>query len=1349
MGTVSDFLGGKPIVKEGEVLSDSLRLIDQDTIARKGKPSLRIAGIAGAETAHLDEATLDYSRTPGTLRGAFDTETSKQAIERYGFDTPVVTGKDVYGRDVGDLVNKEGKALGTTLLQQGMTGLEGDKIYNRSQRDYQIYGALDRAQRETQGNRTEEDVINELRNKGYNQQFSKLMGLDSSGLTLKPTAGSAAEYASGYSPGAKFSAYRGVTGMTGKELASVDIKTNTIKGFQLDDAFARGAIASWGDMNTAFGMISESLGWDDTAEERYKAAEYYSEVANEGPKLRNASLLDPRTGELMIGADEKSIIKKAGAWLDYTSVMLASSTPAMATTMAAAMAAPATYGATLTIPAAMYSGANYSGQSEDKKDMGKAVAIGVLQSALDLVGVKAGPIIGRIANGARVTTVLDDAALAVSKAQGISKEAAADLLGETMNRELGKTMQVMKGIAFKAATYADDAVFEGITEAAQEALSVVAEGGDMDTFETRRRLIEAGAAGFILGGTMQGGIDAGTSLYKAMEGSPAIDPEQLAQARSITERSDTLEQGSSKSVYQVVDALDSYNFEDATISPDTTSGLRDMAKAGKNRVGFGSTWKGQVNNLLDPFRSRGKFMNTLHSMLATNSGRTGANYENQRRINHSSYMKEKAFDAVQFSSNTSFNKRTNVSAYVAENRDALRKVADNAAKQSDFDMVGALRQAGLNPELAPMLDAIVRQESRGRQNLGGKVDLLGKTFNRKKVYQNKSKFIAELQAESGMTLEAAENSWQQVIGNEEVTDTGSVFGAQQTAMDDIAALAAGGASPTGSQLVIPKMDNWLEEDVFNNLQNITGALSSKEAKKSHIGKDGSRIAKAIESARVTGEITDQEAADVAKGLQDYLDQIDGQYNRIENKYALKAMDTVSVLAMLAALPLAAVSSIVEFGLVLMTGVNNPMAAVRIAAKTLAQEMAAIGNELATHLSGGRIPMADYEHRNLLRETGFLMESQNAAARVGMESSPQFAAIIQAFFKVNGLTSVTNAQRAIRLRMAKDAIEGYLAQSIIHKGTPKAAYANEMLQRMQISQREIDAMVYQRELDTGLAEELDPLELERYDNEVYSLLSAAGVTLESPEGQMLVGMIPVPQPKQVTFSSAQKIAAAKTRARAQMAYDNAINNFVDMAVAMPQKGNRPKFYNDPYFRLFTMFQGYTATATANLLPPLYQGLIGKHGAEGAKKSAATVAGLIAFAMLAVAIKDTLKGSMNPDDDQEEKSLYDSIRRTISSSGLIGVAERPINTLFPLYKRGDSELAKAVGSMGEIGKTAQQSPLMDFFNLAIGESPALDYADRVIGVAAGAVTDDPNLKRDTVSLLPLGALLKQRYPYQMKE
>ena len=46
------------------------------------------------------------------------------------------------------------------------------------------------------------------------------------------------------------------------------------------------------------------------------------------------------------------------------------------------------------------------------------------------------------------------------------------------------------------------------------------------------------------------------------------------------------------------------------------------------------------------------------------------------------------------------------------------------------------------------------------------------------------------------------------------------------------------------------------------------------------------------------------------------------------------------------------------------------------------------------------------------------------------------------------------------------------------------------------------------------------------------------------------------------------------------------NWVNEAIALPGSANRPLIYQDPRFALFTQFQGFVATFTANHIPKLW-------------------------------------------------------------------------------------------------------------------------------------------------------------------
>ena len=133
---------------------------------------------------------------------------------------------------------------------------------------------------------------------------------------------------------------------------------------------------------TSLGMLSEVLG--GTGSWAYgQAAGIKSEISNL-PELRNVNAFD-ENGEWTIDG--------VGEFVSYLSTNLAQSAPIMGITIASVLAAKPTGGASLAIPLSIYTGQNYDAQ--DEKNMARAIGFGVLQTGLDIVGVKGG---GALAN---------------------------------------------------------------------------------------------------------------------------------------------------------------------------------------------------------------------------------------------------------------------------------------------------------------------------------------------------------------------------------------------------------------------------------------------------------------------------------------------------------------------------------------------------------------------------------------------------------------------------------------------------------------------------------------------------------------------------------------------------------------------------------------------------------------------------------------------------------------------------------------------------------------------------------------------------------------------------------------
>ena len=162
-----------------------------------------------------------------------------------------------------------------------------------------------------------------------------------------------------------------------------------------------------------------------------------------------------------------------------------------------------------------------------------------------------------------------------------------------------------------------------------------------------------------------------------------------------------------------------------------------------------------------------------------------------------------------------------------------------------------------------------------------------------------------------------------------------------------------------------------------------------------------------------------------------------------------------------------------------------------------------------------------------------------------------------------------------------------------------------------------------------------------------------------------------------------------------------------AVALPQAQNRPLIYQDPRFALFTQFQGFIATFTANHIPRLWGEYV-KRGTPAMKYNAfAVMTTMIMMGFASQYLKDLIKyGELREFGPEEHPFLNTSeyVQRGVRASGLLGTGERVLDQFFPLYdKRSDST--------GEW-----------LFNAVTGESPALGAAGRLAGGVGKGITGD---------------------------
>ena len=1300
-------------IGEGIRATENIRLIDQDTgvfTDEEGNDNtVRFSGLGSLETSHLDPNTLRQSSFD--IGGQSATELGVQAIQDQGFETPVLTGKQgFFGRDLGDAVNPEGMGYNKYMLRSGAAPLG---LY-ASQDDVETtaIGRLDRFQRRATGNVTEWDKKIQRHNKFVAQ----------GGISMKPLAINEAAYAAG----PEF--YSGVSNSRNDRT-----DMNETKSWQIDDAWSMGYNNGLLGASTSIGMAGDMVGIDSISNFGYGHADAIKREISDAPWLRDMEAFDENGDWTFDGVSE---------FTNYLFSNLAASTPVMGVTMIAALTAPMTYGASLAVPVAIYSGQNYDAQ--EVKNKGTAVTYALGMTALDLLSAR----LGGLMTGFKPTPLMakqisskegrEELTDFVVDAAGVTRQEASQALGKSVQDAAQNATEVSKRLFDKMGAWAmstgrvgkaglQGMTAEGLTEAMQEYLAIQAEDNNISPEEMLNRLMNAGFAGGMLGGGFSV-VGYGAQALNTKQGVVGLEQASKEGLIERTQARDKLRTKNDKKkgshVLTEEEILEQHMLE---------ANLDDRGLGGE---GKDKTWKaplesqatakktGEEKNNIDKFTdflprlvrqqvidAVGKFqdshfMGVIGTLIGANQSRAMLAFEEAKRKLTADYTGVAEFDSILMSSNSEHRNPIAFSKALYAKQKLIKELFRTTNKKYEgmHDLkgrptVGNLSEVNVDNNLGfskPEME-FLQQVYEKSIKAGKGVDLMNKTVNRHSVYKNSAKFEALLVKHAYLTPEEAHMAVSAFLQNTEYSSPLDVISTATNSMGFLD--VSGNYNPQTTLESIPGAEAFIENNIFTNIVTNATKIAAESVEADYFGKNGKKLASLLDSAFDAGEINENEKIEIAGKLLDYYKQVKGNYKRVDSKAYRSFVNNISFLTMLTALPLAAVQSLVEIGFVLYQ--NNPksMATALKMSSLAAKEIQATMNEGLTTLSNGKIPMKDYTHRRELRSLGYLLDQQAPAARQGAELSPLQSMFGAAFFKASGLTGLTNLQRATRLSMAEDTVHHWLDQLVTHEGTGNKFEneANDQLSRLGVdSQYLIKAHELHRQM----------VDVEGYKRHVADRI----------------------------FTSEEYVANM----------DRAKIRFIDSAIVMPAVANRPKYYQDSRFKLFTQFQGYISGATAVLLPIMYGNLGGQDKLPKARVDALkTIASLLALSFLAYSIKDSAKVLFADDETKKRKEEYltdwQKFIRTIYGSGAIGVLERPIDAIMPLYGQRSTFTGRAAaGIFGDLIRTP--------VNTVVSESPGLSWLDSGFGAVEALVTDDPNTLRKFAKITPyFGPFADSIQPY----
>ena len=1230
-------------------VSEDYSFYDADTLTNKDGELFRLKGFDAPEISKLRAGEFEA----GEAGGAAATETLAGLAKEQGYTNmrPVIgpDGKPVigeFGRPIVDLTNEAGESFTDRVLAEGI--FDPTKYTDTRQQNVALLGEAERRKEKLQG--TQQDAWSLAEEKLRQAELEE----GAKSLGFKQQANNEKELAQLRQAGL---GDRYVSTSTMVDNPGVDINNRSTNPFSdsWDQGWMSVTESSYGILN----MLGEQVG-----------SEALADIGEDGVERARSRMSEFGTTVL----DYKDVDSIGSAW-EYLGNNLALSLPYMAATVVGTAAAPATAGVSLTLPVSLYTGQVWNEMEGENKNAAVAIGAGVAQATLDRLGLK-----GIISTTGSPKKMMKDAVNQLVR-NGMTKEAAEQTVVNASRREIAGLVGTVKDIAkqqiqakqvFKdlSSRFGVASAGEAGTEALQEAIGYTAAhhtGEGFDFNELNERMIAGAVAGGALGGSFSvpgaayntgAWADLAYRLEDADQSKASLGEAYATEEKNNFGRVASIEElaadARARSLVSPGLTLD----ERAEAHKDTQQKKSAMDRFTEKALNVSALWQGATRNIFTPdLQARSRSARILADMFGGNLQRIfhGSNFENTKFHNVSRY-KNMVPEPKQFfqtftgkgNPNSALRGEASAEIYTALNAAVDREgnfnpdlIPDGPKKPMLIDLGNKLKKLG---------DEMHRDQAKYSPELGYLKNYLfkHKAVSKAAVQKNKSKFINALTQHYNMPRGEAIQVADNIINNDQITDVDEAF-----------SVVKGGIVPGSHRkrtLALsenPEFQDFVEQDLFANVSSAAKSAARFAAHRQFIGQNGGVVSKLLDDMRTEG-VSETEVNKVAARVKDYLDAESGNYQRPTSelgKNAIALQKNFMLFTTLAGLPLATISSLVESALV-----HKALTVDQIFGKE--GSLAKMGTELANTVwkGGEQIATAgiaktrdtETPGQEILKRLGFYEWDVGAATVTGVsETNPAQQVLYEKFFKYSGLTGYTNFTRAARASIGMDFVNDKAEQLFHHKlsGEPRTREIQEAEESLRNLGIDVDGYV-------GVYE-----------------ATAAGLAL-TPEQEAIM--------KQVSTEG--------------------MFNFINDAVALPQSQNRPLIYQDPRLALFTQFQGFIATFTANHIPKLWGEYV-KRGTPAMKYNAfATMTMMIALGFASQYLKDLIKyGQSSPHLDNAEY-----LQRGIRASGLLGTGERVLDQFFPIYEQKTDGVGDWV------------------FKTGTGESPALSHLGR-IGKAGGKLIE----------------------------
>ena len=621
--------------------------------------------------------------------------------------------------------------------------------------------------------------------------------------------------------------------------------------------------------------------------------------------------------------------------------------------------------------------------------------------------------------------------------------------------------------------------------------------------------------------------------------------------------------------------------------------------------------------------------------------------------------------------------------YTAYQQAAQRAAAGNREIDWDSDVNADMRPflsqlKVLHGNLNNIGNKMHTMQSKYNPKLGYVKDYLlkYKSFNKAEIERNQADFEQALIDEFKVNPDQARQMTNAILNIDGVSDIDDAFSLTQEG--DFVPPSHKKRSLGLSEKA--KFAPFMENNLFQNISNAAKSATRYTALQEFVGANNSKVnyqLDKIQQELVESGLSEAEAQTrvdkLAADMKDYFDAESGNYKRVDNPLFKNIQKNILFFTTISGLPLAVLSNMVELMMVYRGLTKDQIfgkSGLQETGKTFAREVMNTLKDVGVEGIARQKSKGDFSGgHGVLQDLGFFEWEVGAAHTTGVTETGQVRKnVLDWFFKTILLQQWTNATRASRAAIAGDYITDKLG--IIDQGRNQEHKTNET----------VEAEEAIRNLG------LDPKFMIDYMN---------GNIEATPENNQ-------------KFDNFMRDGAF---------------NFINEAIALPQSANRPKIFQDPRFALFTQFQGFISTFTANHIPRIWGEYV-KRGTPAMKYNAfALMSTMIMMGFVSQHLKDLLKyGKSSP---YFEGTDY--IRRGIGASGLLGTGERVIDFVFPIYEE------------------RYHNPISWAFGTVSGESAGITKTTQVVDAIANIV--EGNTEKGLIGgarALPLAGPFNKRLP-----